>query len=873
MYPILATRTSTISVRNDDADDLDYTRVATYRTDTFKGYGHLLEDMTLEEVLEQPDVGYDEKKTIHRALIDGYFPCSSSVKDEKRFLINWLVHHKQAKLLSLWLALTPLSIQVSTKEAAASLLAIVQSPLSFSGLKLCLSTYPELDIPKEIIPLLVLAFQANASLTKIEIYSDAHEFRGLSPLFEGLVEVAGLELITKGFEMSPADLTSLSNLLSRNKRVRVLELCSLGKDTSVFGNVGPEAGCAASVIANIAGQLQLERLVLGNIPRQCQAVIGELMCTSQVLKELTIVLGGWQVDLKLIDGFSRTTSVESVCLSMHAFEDEMLDLFIGIAGTNVSIKSLELQSRYLQGNQKVMSGICHLISRNRHLSSLTWQLPLKCKLDLAELGTALQKNIRLETLMLVYKKQPDDDRHPKWINETSISVLAEKLRKNCTLTELVLNSENEIKNPLRQNYSELQKVLDRNSAFQRYACSDAFLFGAVEGFFATMNVPADPSILTARALMHYKPRTGAAALALVNKTSYAHALFRRRKAHAGMLDQLLPITRNLVVNNRKEMIELLYGIIVTKAEFSTAELSRIAESETLPSALVKIMFRSPHDYLYLVQLFIQAVGLDKIRSGVTHKITTDDLVDTSTLGGPCDDFILSMLEQSFPPDQEHLLPFVEKELNYHAIKSAAAKLFVGYDIPKVKTLGSNKAELSLWCFENNQPGVLIAFYDACLSKVRIDFTKYSGAFARSMMNKISQLKNDYALTLEGVPDYEDALVLYRVLAGPSILKELDIDGNYCGPEFDFIMQGLSSNQRIKRLFLNLRTMSDPPAICDTLATLLEANSTIRTIHLELHEDDPELLQLTQLAAMDERLELEHAERTDDSSDSDEAPAQ
>ena len=326
---------------------------------------------------------------------------------------------------------------------------------------------------------------------------------------------------------------------------------------------------------------------------------------------MKIGLAGSKVDKALVDGFSRTRSVESVCLSVFAFKGDMLNLITSIAETNVSIKSIELRSQGPHVDLKDNSGICSLISSHRTLASLIWELPARCKVDLAKIGAALEKNIRLEMLMLVYDELIDGSQ-PGWIDETSISALAEKLKKNHPLTDFGLVSQVERHSPVKQNYSVLQQVLDRNIAFQRYACSDAFLFGAVEGFFATMNIPADTAILTAGELMHYKPRTGAAALALVNKASYAQALFRRHQAHAGMLDQLVPITRNLVVNNRKKMIELLYGIIVINAEFSTAELSRIAESPTLPGALVGIMFRSPHEYLYLVQLFCQAVGLDKI---------------------------------------------------------------------------------------------------------------------------------------------------------------------------------------------------------------------------------------------------------------------
>lgn len=832
-----------------------------------------MQDMTLEEVLGQPDLLDSEIRILSRVLSHGCFPCRQKENGGTDFLTSWLAQHKQAKLLCLWLESTPLSIPVSTKETAAGLLAIMQSTLSFSGLTLVLAPHLTKNILKEVIPLLGQAFQANASLTKIAIFLDEYDAGGLSPLFDVLAKVAGLELATKRGTVGPTDLALVSNLLSRNKTLRVLALDNLGSSTFDYDEVASKIESVAGVIRHIAGQLQLERLELSNIPPQCQAVVGKLMCTSHALKALKIGLDGSQVDKGLIEGFSRTSSVENVCLSVLAFEDDMLALITSIAKKNGSIKSLELRSRYPREDLKDSSGICSLISNNRYLASLTWQLSKECLVDLEKIGAALQKNIRLERLMLIYKEQPNDDCQPDWIDETSISALAEKLKKNHTLTELVLASDNEILGPVKKNYSVLQQVLDRNRAFQRYACSDAFLCGAVEGFFVTMNIPVDPAILTASALMHYRPRTGVAALAVINKPGYAQALFRRRQAHTNMLNQVLPIERNLVVNKRKEMIGLLYGIMATNADFSTAELSRIAESPTLPGALLAIMFRSTHDYLYLVELFCEAAGLDKIRSSVIGTIVKDTLTDASPSDGTGNDFLLSMLEQSFSPDQKHLLPFVEKELNYREIKSVAAKLFVGYNIPKVGSIASDKAELPAWCVENNQPGVLIAFYDACPSKVRIDFKKYSGAFARSMLNKIPQLKKADILFIEGIPTYEDALVLYRALAETSILEELHIDEDNCGPEFDFIMQGLSLNRTITKLALACKTISDPPAICATLANLLEANRTIESINMAFYEDDPELPNLTQLAALDGRLSLDQVERDEAPSDSDEAPAQ
>ena len=172
MYPISATRTSTVHIRTDRSDQLNDTRNAANRTDPFEGYGHLLESTTLEDVLGQPDLDDRQIHVIRRALVHGFFPCSQDENEDRQFLACWLAQHKQAKLLCLWLERAPLSILVLTAETAAGLLAIMQSTLSFSGLTLELGPHRPKDRLIEVIPLLGQAFQANASLTKITITSN-----------------------------------------------------------------------------------------------------------------------------------------------------------------------------------------------------------------------------------------------------------------------------------------------------------------------------------------------------------------------------------------------------------------------------------------------------------------------------------------------------------------------------------------------------------------------------------------------------------------------------------------------------------------------------------------------------------------------------
>ena len=78
MNPISVIRKSTIRVRTDEPDNLNYKNDAC-RADTSKGLSHLLEGTTLEEVLGQPDLHFVHAGIIRRALVDGYvrFPATS----------------------------------------------------------------------------------------------------------------------------------------------------------------------------------------------------------------------------------------------------------------------------------------------------------------------------------------------------------------------------------------------------------------------------------------------------------------------------------------------------------------------------------------------------------------------------------------------------------------------------------------------------------------------------------------------------------------------------------------------------------------------------------------------------------------------------
>lgn len=249
---------------------------------TIRGYRHLLENMTLEEALKHHHTDWRIAGVVDSFLLHGEFP--STEVDVNR-LASWMVAAKQPALLCKVVSIASAIVNIYCEEDAKRLLAVAQSGLSFSGLTVQLNVLVEEDVGKIIIPLLGQAFQANSSLTAIKIPSQSYDDYGLAPLFDVLAGQMNLALSTNRTGcMRPSDYALISNLLSRNKTLRVLELHNLRADDIDDDDVVFARGNVGNVVNEIAGQLQLERLSLSHVPENCETVIGELIGASHGAK-------------------------------------------------------------------------------------------------------------------------------------------------------------------------------------------------------------------------------------------------------------------------------------------------------------------------------------------------------------------------------------------------------------------------------------------------------------------------------------------------------------------------------------------------------------------------------------------------------------
>jgi hypothetical protein len=633
MHTTALTRSAIDSSRNTAQDDGNGIGDDARPAGKNKGFVHLLNKLTLEAVLAQPHDDY-QRACVQSFLVDGVVPCD---QDDLDYLALWTVRNAEGDVLNALLGLRPLVVPMNDVGTASGLLAAMQSGLSFSGLTLQLDTTMRKQVLDAVIPLLTQAFSADASLAALVLFSNDYGARGLQPLFDALAGVKDLQLITVEERLQPDDVAVIATLLSKNKTVRALELNNLGAEQAGAADAAGADKGMADLFRHLCGQSHLERLVLSEVPEHCQSLLGNFLGSSNTLTTLRISMDGVLATEPLVAGFRRNTSVEKLYLNVTDMADGLLPLLAALADSENTLTHVTLTTRQGRADAKDSRYIGNLIARSGSLASLVWGFADGKGVDLGRLGIALEKNRRLESLTLIRLIEPEARRGPvghacDWVDTTTIPPLLESLNKNRTLTALVFSERVPLVNAVPEKFPMLQQVLDRNRAWQVFACSDAYICGAAQGFFTSLGMPVDTALVTADCLLHYKPRVAAGALALVNKATYYSALAGRRDAHPAMLNQRLaamPDYEDGTDNFVDDMIELLNGIIASRGDYSAEDLRRIANSPSLGAALVAIMERSTPNYLYLGRRFCQAVGTDvmrsKVLSGFSNPLHVNDL--------------------------------------------------------------------------------------------------------------------------------------------------------------------------------------------------------------------------------------------------------
>ena len=849
------------------AADGNNTGTRTHPAAEIKGYIHLLQGHTLDAIMSRPCDVF-QVANVRTFLVDGVLP---SDEDDLDYLALWTVRNRQGGVLNALLGITPLVVSINDADTASGLLGATQAGMSFSGLTLQLDTTMRQEVLDVVIPLLAQAMAANPSLTAIVLFSNDYRLRGLQPLFDVLAGVKKLELVTVEEQLHSDDVNMIATLLSKNKNLRALELNNLDTEQASCATSACVSAGMSKLFQHLEGQWQLERLVLSAVSHECQSPLGNFLGSSHTLDTLQISIDGSVATAALVDGFRQNRSIERLYLNLTDLADGMLPLLSAIAENKSSLRLVALTTCHGRADAKDSQYIGDLIGCNDTLASLVWKFSNEREVDFAHLGSALEKNRRLESLCLIRERE-HGDRHVavgqdgEWVDADAIPSFIKKLGKNRTLTKLRILDSVRLANAVPQKFPMLQQVLDRNLAWQKFACSDAFISGAVQGFFTTLGMPADTAFVTAGILLQQRPRVATRALALVNRAAYDSALAGRRHAHPAMLNESLAAmpdsdeeseddvfefmagaTTSREGGDNEDMIALLNGVVLSRADYSVDDLRRIAHGPALGAALVVIMARSAAHYLYLVKQFCQAIGTDVMRSKILAQFSNPLYVSKQQL---------QMLEQSFDPDLQHLARFVVKDLDYHSIDSHLTRFFVGYNVRSKFTLPPVRTAIKSWCVKNKQPGVLMALHDSGRnSHFQFNTRELPVGIRRGVIRKIPLLQHVSSLGITGLLRREDALDLRRVLAAEFGLVHLEIGGCCRGPDFDLVMNGLKDNKGIETVNIARIVFARGLTLCGTLAAVLQANSRIRTLKLYLNVLDPELADFERLSVADPRLVL------------------
>jgi hypothetical protein len=582
-----------------------------------KGFLHLLKNHTLADIARL--LAGDPMRRdayLDKFLRDGALPESAVCRS---MIAEWLLEHREADVFLAMLDITPMSINVSNVERARTLLEMVHKTQSISGLELTIPSLPRDAFPAQTIQLLAEAIALDKGLDTLNICGNDFRRNGLSPLLDALRCVGNLALTTLYSQLGLHDLGSLAELAEQNKKIRRLDLSCRVPD--LLQGVCPYPEAMNYLLAELKTQTGLKQLGLADVPRACQGQLGNLISGNHALTSLKISLHGPDATEPLIAGLSQNSALEHLSLDVDGIEDGMLPLITMLAHNTGRLSQFVLETRNGRGDEGDSFFIAALISGNATISEFTWRFRDHKNTDLALLGSALESNSTLETIVLEKTGfgLDETDMSTDWLDEKQLPVLAARLGRNRTLTKLDFRDQYYPSNMKRMR-PELDAIMERNLSYQRYACSEGFIEGAAQGFFAALNMPPELGQPTAPYLLAQKPRIRAASLALVDKTTLAWALGRRREQSAEVMKTALAAGERNDADAAARMAALLRRIVATPLDFSEDALREVARSPLIGQGLASIMENRPASYQRLLTLLGEAAGFDLIRTLVMMEI-------------------------------------------------------------------------------------------------------------------------------------------------------------------------------------------------------------------------------------------------------------
>lgn len=505
------------------------------------------------------------------------------------------------------------SVSLSDKTGAETLLEAVLSTTPVTGLEVVLALNGEVQADREIIAPLAAAFRANNGLDTLQITCTENHPDVLAPLIEALCLVKNLRLGLLAMAFDSVVFILLSDLFLRNH-----EITSFALHHPFLGGKRPELEYMAAMntfLGTLGTQNKLQYLRLDGVPQTGQKALAEFIAKSRAITSLHLSFHGNVCTPSLVKAFEKNTTIAELTVIVPNIEDGMLPVIGLIAGNKCHLTHFTLGTCCGRRDKEDLRFIAAMLKANTTLSCFKWDLITAGLFDLVVLGKALGENKTLDRITIInrqYAGNISELREMQSLLDAQIADFLIYLGRNRTLTDFAFFPMSSVSGQQRLSHPAIDTIIKRNLFYQNHACSEHFINGACCGFFEAVGGPSELGFQIAPYLSKPKPRIKAGSLALVNKASYKHALYERRKEGAKLMDKVLSPRMEKSEHAMTEMIALLGRLAALRQDYSLAQRREIAISPFMAHALVRMTDQD--DFAYLVDRFSEVLGPERLNA-------------------------------------------------------------------------------------------------------------------------------------------------------------------------------------------------------------------------------------------------------------------
>lgn len=310
---------------------------------------------------------------------------------------------------------------------------------------------------------------------------------------------------------------------------------------------------------------------------------------------------------------------------------------------------------------------------------------------------------------------------------------------------------------------------------------------------------------------------------------------------------------------------LLEKIATTPHDFSANDLIRVGRSDLLMPCLTNLAQKNPRLF-HSAKRLSEALNIKISRREIIDSFLKKSLGDTAS-----GEMKLDLLETTFTPDQLHLAPLIDGDVQFEWLPPVGLRLFVNYDV-----LVSDPAadDVLYYCSKQEEPELYIAYmenyHDGWLSTDGMDTN-----FRDDFLSTIPLSEHIRRLDVIDFDDKTDSEAVAAILSD-SPLQHLNLVNSLCSKAaFELLMCELAANTRLKSMEIQFYGKAETFPVVENIKSALKANATLEFLLVKVPLDHGEQALLAQLEISEPRFRLETThpgEVSDDDSEDSEVEA-